>query len=154
MKYQSTYQAGQSLVEMVVVIGVVVLLAVGIIAGTTASLSATQNAQTRSNALKFASEGIERTRELRDAGWNEFAALGEFESTYCVGDDGEFTLAATSCTSPNIEDRYIRAITLALVPAGDEYPAEKMSVRVAVSWEGTTQLGNSVELVTYLTQWR
>ena len=69
MKHQREYQHGQSLVEMVVVIGVVVLLAVGIIAGTTASLSATENAQTRSNALKFASEGIERTRELRDAGW-------------------------------------------------------------------------------------
>jgi len=74
-------QQGQSLVEMIVVIGVVVLLTTGIVVGTTTSLSRSETSETRSQALSYAQEGIELARGLRDAGWNTFTALGNPQST-------------------------------------------------------------------------
>ncbi len=148
------YQQGQSLVEMVVVIGVVVVLAVGIIAGTTAVLGSAQDTQVRSTATKYAAEGIELARQLRDDSWNKFAEMGAVETGYCVGENAEFVATSTTCSAQNIGDLYIRMVTLRLIPESPTNPVEKMSVRVDVSWGETGTSGNSVELETYLTQWR
>ncbi len=146
--------AGQSLVEMVVVIGVVVALAVGIVAGTTAVLGSTQTTQIRSNAAKYAAEGIERARQIRDASWNTFAQMGATASLYCLGEDGQFVETGTTCSGKNIGGVYTRGVTLELLPAGPSNPVEKMSVRVEVSWGPAGVPGNSMVLETYLTEWR
>lgn len=146
-------ERGQSLVEMIVVVGMVVLLVMGIVAGTTVALGRTQTVQMRSAAVKYAQEGIELTRSLRDTGWDMFAAMGTVESMYCTGDDGVFTLTATSCSDPNVHDVYTRTIILRLLPASGA-SVEKMSVTVVVAWGDITNPSNSVSLVTHLTQWQ
>lgn len=157
-RYRST--VGQSLVEMVVVIGVVILLATGIIAGTSATLARTQSNQLRSTALQYAQEGTEQVRALRDAGWNTFAPMGSTADVppatsptkYCVGDDGVFQPTAVACT-PNVHGKFARTITLALINPGDPVNMY-MSVDVVVSWGDLTNPNNSVELKTDLTQWK
>lgn len=139
--------SGQSLIEMIVVIGVVVLLATGIVAGTTASLAATQQNQLRAKALRLAQQGIELTRALRDAGWNSFSRMGTAPSVYCVGEDGAFTISSSACTAPTLEGLYIRSVSLTLTGG-------VMAVDSAVSWGNTSASKNTVELKTTLTQWQ
>jgi len=143
-------QKGQSLVEMIVIIGMVVLLATGIVAGTTMSLSRSKTAQTRSEALAFAQAGIELTRTKRDQGWDAFVIFGSPAGTYCVGSDGIFGQRQTSCTVANINNIYTRSIALTLQTVNE---VEVMNVVSLVSW-GDQSLSNQVHLATYLTQWR
>jgi type II secretory pathway pseudopilin PulG len=153
--YTKIHKQGQSLVEMLVVVGIVVLLVTGIVSGTTLSLNRTATIQQRSAAVKYAQEGIELTRFVRDEGWDNFAAMGAVESNYCVGSEEPvvFQLTTGSCATPNINDTYTRTITLLLIPASST-TVEKMSVTVVVSWADRTQPTNAVSLVTYLTEWR
>lgn len=147
MKKHFVHQQGQSLVEMIVVIGMVVLLTTGIVAGTTVSLSRSKTSQIRSDALSFAQAGIELARGLRDNGWDAFAALGSSASIYCVGSDGSFGQPQTSCTVANIDNIYTRSVTL--TPDG----IEVMKVSSLVFW-GDQSLSHQVQLITYLTKWR
>lgn len=128
-------QKGQSLVEMIVVIGMVVLLATGIVVGTTASLSRTESSQVRSQALSIAQAGIELARVTRDTGWEAFAALGDPEST----------------TVSTIDNTFTRSITFQLTTISG---ISTMKVTSQVIWGDTTNPLNKVKLTTYLTQWR
>ena len=112
----------------------VVLLATGIIAGTTASISRSQTSQTRSQALALAQEGLDLARALRDAGWNTFATLGSPQSTR-VDQPGTFTRSVTFLLT-----------SISSVPT--------MKVTSKVTWGDTANSSNAVSLVTYFTQWR
>ena len=119
-----THKKGQTLIEMVVVVGIVVLLATGIVAGTTASLARSKTAETRSEALSLAQAGIELAREARDSGWTAFTALNGHPQISTI-------------------DIFTRTVTYELIESD-------MKVTSTVTWGGT----DSVYLVTYLTQWR
>ena len=131
-------QKGQSLVEMIVIIGIVVLLATGIVAGTTVSLSRSKTSQVRSQALSIAQAGIELARATRDTGWEAFAALGDPQST----------------TVSTIDNTFTRSVTLQLIPIPAVPTMEEMKVTSRVAWGDTSNPSNAVELTTYLTQWR
>lgn len=137
---------GQMLIEMIVVIGVVVVLATGIIAGTSSSLARTQGNQARSSALQYAQEGIEYARQKRDAGWTSFAGLleGTQSITYCVDSNNMWT--APPC-AVNIASVYTRSITLSLADGN-------ILIDVIVVWGDQSQPDNNVELKTTLTQWK
>lgn len=148
MKKHVSDQVGQSLVEMIVVVGMVVLLTTGIVAGTTISLSRSETSKIRSSALTFAQAGIELARGQRDNGWDAFEAMGTPSSTiYCVGSNGAFV--KETCTT-NIDNRFTRSVTLEFTPASG------MKVTSRVVWGDTTNPTNTntVQLITYLTQWR
>jgi type II secretory pathway pseudopilin PulG len=142
-------QKGQTLVEMIVIIGIVVLLATGVVAGTTVSLSRSETSEIRSDAVSYAQSGIELARSLRDAGWDAFAAMGTPVSTYCVGSDGTF--GQPPCTALTIDGRFARAVTLELTTV---LGIPTMKVTSMVSWGDTSSPANAVELTTYLTQWQ
>ncbi len=130
---------------MIVIVGVIVLLATGIVAGTTASLGRSETLQMRSEALSHAQAGIELTRQLRDAGWGDLVNMGTPETTYCVGSDGDWN---GPCTV-NVDNKFTREITL-------NYVAADLTVRVTstVAWGDTTNPLNKVHLDTYLTNWK
>lgn len=136
---------------MIVIVGMVVLLATGIVAGTIGSLSRSETSKSRSEALAFAQAGIELTRGMRDDGWNAFVAKGSSPSLYCVGSDGDFGQPQVSCTTFNMENAYVRSLTLEFTTVSDT-PTMKVTSRVA--WGDITNSVNAVTLTTYLTQWR
>ena len=144
---------GQMLIEVVVVVGMVVLLALGIVAGTTRVLSQSQTVQNQSVALSIAQEGIELTRQFRDSGWATFASYGSTKTTYCVGSDGTFVPANPTCPTNILNTIYTRSITLDLIPSPDGSATQTMQVTVTVSWTGSVEANNFVNLTTYLTQW-
>lgn len=123
------HQQGQSLVEMVVVIGMVVLLATGIVAGTTAALSHSATSQTRSQALSYAQAGIELARGTRDSGWQNLV----------------------NGTTVTTIGPYTRSVTFLLI---NVYGVQTMKVTSRVTWGDTTNPSNAVQLITYLTQWK
>ncbi|MCX6794106.1 MAG: hypothetical protein NTY06_03300 [Candidatus Gottesmanbacteria bacterium] len=135
MKKYLSHQEGQSLVEMIVVIGMVVLLATGIVVGTTTSLSRSGTSQVRSQALFYAQAGIELARETRDNGWAAFAALGDPPTT----------------TVTTINTTFTRSVMLQLTTVSG---VSTMKVTSRVKWGDTSNPANAVELTTYLTQWR
>lgn len=137
---------GQTLVEAVVVIGVVVLLVTGLIAGTTSSLRSAASGKIRSQAVRFTQEGIEHMRALRDENWTNFQINS---GTYCYGSDGVLIATATETCAPNIvttEGSFIRMITFS-------WQDPRMVVMVRVSYPEGEGIKN-VEFTTYFTKWR
>lgn len=71
-----TNSNGQSLVEVLASLGMVILIVAALVNLVTASLRSSNYAKTASQANKFAQEAIEWTRSLRDraADWDSFKA--------------------------------------------------------------------------------
>lgn len=141
-------QSGQTLAEVVVAIGVVVLLVTGLIFGTSITLKASQYGKARSQAIQYAEEAIEMTRTLRDSGWTTFLTYGAVTPrSWCLSKSGAWTAMSGSCTV-NIDNVYTRTVTF----TWDEI-ATKMQVDVAVSWTDGNKT-YSVPITTYVTQWK
>lgn len=143
---------GQTLVEAIVVIGLVVLLVTGLIAGTTMSLHTTGSARTRSQAVKYSQEGIELIRTIRDENWNTF--FTKFAGGYCFGsaanNDPVAALIPQVGTCPvNIittDNSFTRSVQFVS-------EADRMKITVSVQYmEGADT--KSIDLTTYLTQWK
>lgn len=136
---------GQTLVEVVVVIGVVVLLVTGLIAGTTTSLKSAQSGRIRSQAVSYAQEAIESVRSIRDRSWSTFM---EYSGSYCLGSDLIFNPSPGTC-SVNItggENSFTRSVNF-------NWQDPKMVITATVSFvEGEST--RNVVLETYLTQWK
>lgn len=143
------FQLGQTLVELVVAIGVVAAVLVALVSAVTSSLRYAQASRHRSIALKLAQEGMELTRRLRDTnGWSVFMTYATTNAgKWCVDVSGAFTESDGTGTCPlSAESPYWRLITFSFTD-----PA--MNVTAAVSWgERTTQ--STVLLTTHFTQWK
>lgn len=140
------FQKGQTLIEAIVVIGMVVLLVTGLVAGTTTSLKSAQTGRSRTQAVSLAEEGIELARTLRDTQWSTFQAYSGY---YCLSSNHVF--------SPNGSDVCPLDI---VTPQGSfgrsvqflwQDPTMVVTVRVTYVEGGSTR---TTTLVTYLTQWR
>lgn len=149
IRYMKRYMfgsSGQSLVEAVVVVGVVVLLVTGLVAGTTASLKSAQSGRIRSQAVSLAQEGIEIVRGIRDKNWNTFSAYDP--DTYCLGEDQTLILRIGTC-SPNIttpEGSFTRSVSF-------RWQNPTMIVTLLVSYIDA-EVTKDVTLNTYFTQWK
>lgn len=138
------HQHGQSLVEVVVAVGVVILLVTGIVVATTTSLRSGQRGKDKSFAIKYAQEGIEITRDLRSRGWTDFQSR---DGLWCLAKDGTWTKAGGSCDT-NIDNQYIRGVTFSW-----DNDKRRMDVVADVSWsDGAT--AREVKLETFFTQWQ
>jgi type II secretory pathway pseudopilin PulG len=138
---------GQTIIEAIVVIAVVVVLVTGLIAGTTTSLRASSAGRTKSQALKYAEQAFEYVRNLRDAKWTTFQAYSGF---YCLGNETNALLTSTSENCPmNIttpEGTFSRRLEFV-------WDGEKMTVKVSVKYPDGSQT-KDVSLTTYFTQWK
>jgi type II secretory pathway pseudopilin PulG len=141
--------SGQTLVEAIVVIGLVVLLVTGLISGTTGSMRSSQNVRARSEATKYASEGVELLRIMRDTNWTTFSA---YNGGFCFGSDGALTsippeplTCGTNITTET--NKLMRTVTFSLPSPGT------VQVNVSVYYQdGSTE--RSVHLDTYFTDWK
>lgn len=139
------YQSGQTLVEVIVAIGVVVLLVMGLIVSTSVSLKASQYGKMRSLGTQYANEAIEVARNLRDSGWSTFLVdYGGF--SWCLNKAGEWSKMVGASCMPNIDSIYARVVTFT-------WNDPRMNVDVSVSWVDGAKT-YSATLSTYLTQWK
>ena len=143
MNYKPLSQSGQSLVEAVVVIGVVVLLVTGIVAGTTASLRNIDQGKTRSLALKYSQEGVEYGRNLRNTGWETFQAKS---GVLCLDKASVLTAASSGVCPVNVDSVYTRSLTFT-------WSDPTMTVVSRATWNDGSGEHKS-ELTTNFTKWR
>jgi Tfp pilus assembly protein PilV len=148
MTYRYYTYRGQSLVEAVVTLGVVVLLVTGLIVGTTSSLRYAENSRTRNLATQYAQEGLELARQKRDDGWSTFIKLSGMR---CVKiDDQGVTVIADIGTCPETDGRFTR--TISFTPDSQvEKEITQMIVVSSVSWSASAI---PIALQTTLTNWK
>ncbi|MBI3577582.1 prepilin-type N-terminal cleavage/methylation domain-containing protein [Candidatus Gottesmanbacteria bacterium] len=137
---------GQTLIEIIVAMAVVVLLVTGLVAGATATLKAAQYGRAKSLAASLAQEALEKARGLRDGGWETFSTYGSVGgTTWCLDKAGNWTQASGSC-SANIDNLYSRTVVFT-------WQDPKMKVDVAITWTDGSYTYR-VDQTTYFTQWQ
>ena len=139
VKRQVTH--GQSLVEVIIIVGVVVLLVTGLIVAATSTLRFGQQSKSRSQAVALAREAIEITRQMRDADWE---ALSVKNGTYCLSELKVWT-QEINCPM-TLQNQFSR--TVVFVTTGTS-----VSVEVTVRWWESDVI-REVKLNTVFTDWK
>lgn len=132
---------GQTMVEIIIVIGITLLLVTGLVSATTSSLKAGNFSRAKSQANKYAQEGVELTRALRDSSWLTFS---QYSGNYCLNAAGVFSSSETC--NVNIDGKFSRSVNFS-------WQNPKMVVVVRVRWRDQLTAHQS-ELTTYFTQWK
>ena len=149
---KSFCRKGQSLVESVVAIAVVILIVSGLIVAVISSLHSSQSSRARSTATKLTQTGIEAIRNLRDGGWTQFITFVS-PVAWCLDESGN-PLPPNDIDSscPQIITGGVSFDRRVLITA-DVFPPEKTTIKVTVTWtEGQTPKVSEAE--TYLSKWR
>jgi len=145
-KINSRLDNGQSLVEMIVSVGVVSLVLVGLISAITYALANAQFARNKASATKYAQEALEWMRHERDSGWGAFA--GRSDQTYCLTDLS--WLHAGSCEASEVitGTAFMRQATLTTNATSD-----RVDIELVVIWAQGTRTPE-VKLNTYLSKYQ
>jgi Tfp pilus assembly protein PilV len=141
------HKKGQSLIEVVVAIGVVILIVTGLIVAVLSSLRSAQSSKSRSVATKLTQDGIESIRNLRDSGWATFISKNSV-NPWCMGSDGvlvDHPPCAQAIVSGGISYGRTAQITSTAI--------DQATVTVTVTWiEGQTAKNSTA--TTILSKWR
>jgi len=148
---RSYFLHGQSMIEAVVAIGVVILLITGLVAATTSSLQSGQMSKDRTQALQYAKEGLEIVRTIKEAKWSDIPLT---EKTYCLAKEQQTLGGETlgSC-SINIDSKFTRTVIFSDDVSTCTATGSCRKVTMIVSWTEVSQ-ERSVTLTSYITNWR
>jgi len=123
-------ESGQSLVEVLVALSLVVIIILGLVRVTITSVRNASFAKDQRVATKYAQEGLENARHLKE--------------------EDTAVFWAKSGTETDEINKFTREITYTPDPG---QPDEKMKVEVLVWWEDSIGQHQST-LATYLTKWK
>lgn len=128
---------GQSLIEVLIALGIISMVITGVATIVTQSLTNAQFSKEQDTATKYAQEGLETVRSIRDQNYNAFALLnGRYclaKNTQSLGD------IQPSCATPNV-DQFIREVAIETTPGCN---ANVSKVTVTVSWTDGKCLSSS-----------
>ena len=149
--------SGQSLLEVIVAAAIFSLIGAAMISMTVGGFNALQRGGDQTEAEALAQEGLEAVRSIRDGAWNEI--LYSQSAVEISGSEWIFTGEATDETI----GQYTRTITFADVcrDGSDDIVAcpgtytdlHGKKVTCTVTWSPMNGVANSVERVSYLTNW-
>ncbi len=129
---------------MLVVLSMVMVLVTSIVVGSTVSLRNQQVSSDRDTGLKYAQQGMEIVRSLRDRSWESFAV---YTGSYCLDETSTFTPLVDTCTTL-LDDVYERVVTFTW-----DADNQRMGVTMVVSWNlGATPYSTTLD--TYYTNWK
>jgi Tfp pilus assembly protein PilV len=140
-------QTGQSLIEVIVMLAVVVMVVTGLVVGTVSSLKVTTFSSNKSQGTKYAQEGMELVRKDRDTSWSTF--LARSGRTYCIPSGGDAWTESNSCLV-NI-DTGTSQFTRSAQFTWDG--TSTMTVTVTVSWQDGGNTHTS-QITSNFTKWR
>lgn len=158
MSFFRRFQSGQSMVEMVVAVGMVSLVLVAIVSGIALSIRNSRYSKNKALATRYAQEALEKFRNYRDeVGWSPFVSEvigGGTQAIYCLDDlpatIGLIGEAMGTCSSEKITN------TSGATEFSREAQAEMVNgsveVTVLVEWTEGSKTHN-VELVSRLNDW-
>ena len=137
-------QSGQSLIEVLTALAVVLLVIVALIRATTTSMKGSDFSKSQALATRYGQEAIEWIRAERDKSWDNLA-----DGTYCLKSSPiESWPGQGDCGDEDYLEgtKFKRQATLTK-------DGEKVKVDVIVSWQDSSGEHQS-KLTTYLTNWR
>lgn len=138
------FQSGQSLIEVLTALAVVLLVIIALIRATTIAIKSSDFSKTQALATVYTQEAMEWIRAERDKGWDNISDQTPVNSL-CLN---ELSWLGGSCDYI-LADRFKREVSLANV--GGE--GNKIEVKVVVSWQDAGGDHQS-QLTTYLSNWR
>jgi prepilin-type N-terminal cleavage/methylation domain-containing protein len=118
---------GQTLLEVLLALSIIAIVIGGAGGVITSSLNNAQVTKNKTLSTKYAQEGIEAMRELRNKSYSQFR---NYSGTYCLGSMPAALLASSSCTTPNVTS-YIRTVLIDQSGCGTNIA----KVTVTVSWK-------------------
>ena len=132
-------QSGQSLMEVLIALGVFVLgiATIGFLV-LDANISTRQGVE-RTQATLLAKEGLEAARSIRDADFDNLTA-----GTYGIALSGDKWIFSGAS---DVQDQFTRVVTIT------DIDVDTKKVDSAVTWQFTEARQNSVTLTDYLTDW-
>lgn len=148
MRNKENRQSGQTLLELVVATGVVAIVITALVTAVTASLRYSQATRLRSHGVKFAQEGLELTRKVRDLNtWDVFQAYSDGLGSWCLDELGAWSADLGSGSCPlSAGNNFWRRVHFV-------WNDPVMEVTVTVSW-GERTISSTMELKTHFTQWK
>ncbi len=149
MKYsKNPTTSGQTLLELVVALGIVALVLTGLISAVTSSLRYGEASSFRSRGVKYAQEGIEVARNLRDTvSWDTFVVKsGSGTKSWCLDAAGVWAEDVGSGCPIAAGSTFWRTVTFT-------WQDPLMEIESEVSW-GERTVPSVVTLLTYFTQWK
>lgn len=134
-----TKSKGFSLVEVLLAVSVFALIVTALVGVLIYGQQSTALSGQRAKAIFLAEEGLEATRNIRDANFSNLT-----DGTFGLTTTGnQWNLSGSSDTT----DIFTRAITISSVDA------DRKQVVSTVTWQQTPSQNGNVVLSTYLTQW-
>lgn len=133
---------GQSLIEVLLALGVFTLgiATIGFLA-LDANVSTRQGVE-RTQAALLAKEGLEAARSIRDADFNNLIARPDPYGIVLSDNTWQFQ------DEPDTQDQFTRSVII------EDIGEKEKKIISNVSWQFNPQRSNSVSLVTYLTDWQ
>lgn len=132
---------GQSLVEVVIAVAISILIIGGLLAAVTMALRSAKFAQNQATATKYAQEGMEAVRSIRDSNWSSLNTNGNYGLQYIGG-----WLFSGSSDTPATGFTRIVTIDDAVPP-----DSNKKKITVTVSWSDASGANHQSRLTTYYT---
>jgi type II secretory pathway pseudopilin PulG len=136
-------QSGQSLIEILTALTIVLLVIVALIKATSVSIKSGDYSKSQALATSYAQEAIEWVRAERDEDWDNVAGHTPIES-FCLND---LSWSGGWC-GYTLGDRFKRELSLSDAGGGNT-----IEVRVVVGWQDASGDHQS-QLNTYLSNWR
>jgi len=149
---------GQSIIEVIVAMAIFIIIASSSVIAVLGSFSTTRLAEEETQAALFATEGLEAAQSIRNQDWDNLT----------TGDHGlvnASSIWAFSGTSddPNGSDKFTRTIAVAdverdesgdVVESDGTVDEDTKKITATITWNFTPTRENTVEMVTYLTNWQ
>ena len=130
---------GQSLIEVVVAVGVMALLLTAVLALISLSVKNSRLSKDRTQAVGLAQQGVELMRTYRDFSWSTLLAKANNTNYNLPGGWTVATGLSTICpVANNIYNYYLRCVVLSTQPEG-------VAVQVTVSWVEGSQTYRTVQ---------
>jgi hypothetical protein len=122
---------GQTLIEVLIALATAVIVVSGITILAISSLNNVQFTRDQDLATKYAQEGMEVIRRIRNSSYITFRG---YSGTYCLSKD-QTTMgsAVGSCATQNVDSRYIRSVQVQQNGCG----VNLSRVTVSVAWTDT-----------------
>ncbi|HSA84277.1 MAG TPA: hypothetical protein VLF20_05355 [Patescibacteria group bacterium] len=123
---------GETLIEVLIALSVAVIVITSVSFLSVSSLNNSAFVKDQNQASKYTQEGLEVARSIRNSNYTGFAA---YTGTYCLAkDQTALGSAVASCQVPNIDDQYIRSVT---ITQNNGCGVNFANILVTVSWTST-----------------
>jgi Tfp pilus assembly protein PilV len=144
---------GQSLVETLVAMTIAMILLTVATGSIITALNSTQSSNSRNMAGKYAQQGMEIIRQMRDSNWTTFSALS---GSYCMAQNctslGSGSCGSGSSCGTNITGGFSRQVQVAQDSSacpvqGSSSTTNGTKVIITVSWTDSKCRSNNCEKI-------